>query len=425
MKADILIVGSGVGGATVAKELAGKVKKVIILEEGGYTRFGPIKRLIDFMTEQFLSKSKEGIVLYRKIVVGGTGITAYGNGVRSLEKQLQALGINLEGEFKEAEKELQIAPVPKAHMGERTQRIMKAAEELGVTMHPMPKFIDFNKCIGCGLCVAGCPNGAKWSPLQYLDEAKTKGVELLTGMVVEEVTHSGGKVTGVKGVGPDGKFEISADIVILAAGGIGTPIILQKSGISNAGGNFFADLYVNTYGSIKGVTMQPELPMAAVMTAFHESRGFLLSPHTLTYPSGDMFTYRPPMMKKMKIVKLNQTLGIMTKINDDCAGRVNIDGSIEKKATEDDQKKLDEGASISKEILIKAGCDPESIFSVSSAGAHPGGTAAIGKVVNTDLETEIQGLFVSDASVLPEAPGLPPILTIIALSKRLGKKLAI
>jgi choline dehydrogenase-like flavoprotein len=57
-------------------------------------------------------------------------------------------------------------------------------------------------------------------------------------------------------------------------------------------------------------------------------------------------------------------------------------------------------------------------------GAHPGGTAAIGQVVDKDLQTRIESLFVYDASVVSTSPGLPPILTIVALSKRLGKKLA-
>ena len=57
-------------------------------------------------------------------------------------------------------------------------------------------------------------------------------------------------------------------------------------------------------------------------------------------------------------------------------------------------------------------------------GAHPGDTAAIGQVVDKDLQIRIENLFVCEASVLPTSPGLPPILTIVALSKRLGKKLA-
>jgi len=58
------------------------------------------------------------------------------------------------------------------------------------------------------------------------------------------------------------------------------------------------------------------------------------------------------------------------------------------------------------------------------AGGHPGGTAAIGEIVDKDLQTEVNNLFACDASVLPTAPGLPPILTIVALAKRLAKQLA-
>ncbi|HIH65110.1 MAG TPA: ferredoxin, partial [Methanothermobacter thermautotrophicus] len=59
--------------------------------------------------------------------------------------------------------------------------------------------------------------------------------------------------------------------------------------------------------------------------------------------------------------------------------------------------------------------------STGPRGAHPGGTASLGEVVDENLETSIEGLFVADASVLPEAPGAPPILTIMALARRLAR----
>ncbi|MCD6444968.1 hypothetical protein J7L70_08250 [Candidatus Bathyarchaeota archaeon] len=52
------------------------------------------------------------------------------------------------------------------------------------------------------------------------------------------------------------------------------------------------------------------------------------------------------------------------------------------------------------------------------------GNAGIGRVVNIDHETEVSRLFVSDGGILPVSPGMPPVLTIIALSKRFSKKLA-
>jgi len=114
-------------------------------------------------------------------------------------------------------------------------------------------------------------------------------------------------------------------------------------------------------------------------------------------------------------------LGIMAKTADDSVGRVYPNGSFSKQITDADRKRLDRGAEVSKEILLKAGADSKSIVHSHISGGHPGGTAAIGEIVDKDLQTEVNNLFACDASVLPKAPGLPPILTIVALAKRLAK----
>jgi len=116
-------------------------------------------------------------------------------------------------------------------------------------------------------------------------------------------------------------------------------------------------------------------------------------------------------------------LGLMTKITDDDVGEVHVNGAIHKPVTESDREKLDKGIEISRGILVQAGVDPKSLYTSRIRGAHPGGTAGIGRVVNVDQETEISRLFVSDASVFPVSPGAPPVLTIIALSKRFSKKM--
>ena len=97
------------------------------------------------------------------------------------------------------------------------------------------------------------------------------------------------------------------------------------------------------------------------------------------------------------------------------------DGKISKPITKRDRKRLQEGSSLAKEIMSKAGARKNSFIDSKIQGAHPGGAAAIGKVVDNNLQTKVDNLFVCDASVLPIAPGLPPILTIIALAKRLAK----
>ncbi len=120
----------------------------------------------------------------------------------------------------------------------------------------------------------------------------------------------------------------------------------------------------------------------------------------------------------------DRLLGLMVKTRDDMVGRIYPDGTVSKPVTPADRKRLDDGAAVAKEILVKAGAAEKSFVVTKVQGAHPGGGAAIGTVVDKDMQTKLDGLFVCDASALPETPGLPPILTIVALAKRLGKALA-
>jgi choline dehydrogenase-like flavoprotein len=87
-------------------------------------------------------------------------------------------------------------------------------------------------CRHCGRCVLGCPYGAKWDSRRYQDEAVARGARLVTGCRVERLAVRGGRVTGVVSRGPLGRRWHPADLVVVAAGGLGTPAILQRSGIA-------------------------------------------------------------------------------------------------------------------------------------------------------------------------------------------------
>lgn len=82
---------------------------------------------------------------------------------------------------------------------------------------------------------------------------------------------------------------------------------------------------------------------------------------------------------------------------------------------------LDRGAAQARDVLRHAGA--RAIFAAGHVAVHPGGTAKVGDVVDTDLQTEIRGLYVCDASVIPIAWGLPPTFTVMALARRLGRHL--
>jgi choline dehydrogenase-like flavoprotein len=420
----VIVVGSGVGGATVAKELAKSGKEVTVLEAGAYPKVGTERRATSFYTGGFWGPgefSREGVEILRTVMVGGSSFVTIGNGVRALQKEFLRYGLDLDADFREAEAELGITPCPEEHMGQRTLLLLKAAEELGYNMKAMPKYIDFSRCGGCGKCVLGCVSGAKWSSRNYMGDALRNGAKLEMNHRVVEVLYEGEEVTGVKVRTSGGAKTLEADLVVLAAGGIGTPMILQNSGME-AGTHLFADTFVNTYGVVEGAQFGPELGMATIVDEFHDSEGFILSP----FMEGpiDMLTNRISLSKKLQSRNLSRLVGVMAKTKDEPNGVVRADGGIEKPVPRIDSEKIESGYQRSRALLEAAGADPKSIFRSHIRAAHPGGTAGIGRVVNREQETEVSGLFVSDCSVFPETPGKPPVLTIAALSKHLAKRLA-
>jgi choline dehydrogenase-like flavoprotein len=390
-----IVVGSGAGGATVAKELSAKGLEVLLIEKG------PAPDEKDAARYYANTSSEVGIL--RTCCLGGTTTVSGGNGVRVLENELRDLGIDLSAEFEDAERELGVRALPDSHFGEGTRRIMAAAENLGFTVKKMPKFIDPAKCIPCGKCASGCPNSAKWSALKFVKQAEQNGATILADMPVDDIVVQKGEVVGVKSKGA----VLPADVVVLAAGALETPRLLKAQGLPTTP-NLFVDTFVTIGGVLKGITLNKEVTMNALI-AFEN---FILAPHFSNH-----------LVKSMeeKGVKAAQedVLGIMVKIKDEAVGAV--DAEVRKGVTNKDAVRLSEGAAIAGSLLENTGADPKTFVSTQLRGAHPGGTARIGDAVDKSLATEVSGLYVADASVLPASPGAPPILTIVALAKYLSK----
>jgi choline dehydrogenase-like flavoprotein len=368
-----------------------------------------------------LSNSRQGFTIYRTLMIGGTTVVSCGNGVRVLGEELKCLGIDLSQEFEEAEKELGIAPLADHLIGPGSKRIMDAANRLGFEMGPMPKYIDAKKCVSCGLCILGCRSGAKWSAVAFVEEAVRHGAKVMERTYVRSIVIQNGKAVGLRAVGPRGRVDISAKKIIIAAGGIGSPALLRRSGIE-AGNRLFADLYNVTYGVLRGVdtNLQNEPSMAALSTKFKKSHGFVMAPFIDAPFFIRLFL---PKLKQLRWFRYKNLLGIMVKMRDENIGKVTANERFEKKPTAADHRVLDEGARTAEKILIEAGVKKEDIMFTKPKAAHPGGSCAIGEVVDMNLKTKIDDLYVCDASVLPTSPGAPPILTIVALAKRFAKNL--
>lgn len=391
-----IIVGSGVGGGTVTKELAESGVQVTLIEKGPSIEVKKAHKHYEILNV--------GTEVSQTVCVGGTSLVTAGNAVRTSEELFKKLGIDLSREFKEIDTELGINTLPNSLFGEGTKKIMEAAEKLGFKVQKMPKFIDPDLCKPCGKCAFGCPKDAKWTSMDFIEESKKYGAKIIENTPITDIIVSNGMVKGVKSY--DKTFE--ADNVILSAGAIETPRLLQKRGI-DAGNNLFVDTFVTVGGILKNIEYNKEIPMNALI----KLDDIVLAPHFSGILVNELKQYK---------ARKKDILGMMIKIKDEPSGKVTPDEVI-KFNTANDVALLTRGSAIAGSILTGAGVDPKTIVSTYARGAHPGGTAAIGDVVDKNLKTEVEGLYVADASVIPEAPGAPPVLTIMALAKRLAKHL--
>lgn len=422
---DSIVVGSGMGGAVVARELADAGREVLVVEMGRLPEhlgiFADALRMYDGdAVTKVPKRSVEGTIIYRALVAGGSTVVSCGNGVRCLERELAELGIELSDDLAAMESEMGVAPLGAEKLSDLGERIREAGQSMGHPFALMPKMIDQARCEACGSCVFGCPHGAKWTSLVALDEAVEHGAEVVYGVQIERVLRSNGTVIGVVGRGPDGPFEAHGATVVLAAGGLGTPVILSASGIEQAGKGLFIDTFVNVYGTTDEAVSSIEPTMSVVNTEFHDDRGFLMAPFINYCRTTRMIEGGVGLAAR----SLRHSLGMMVKTSDDSVGEVYADGTVSKPVTSADRRRLDDGAAMAGDILVAAGVRRDSLLVTKPQGAHPGGTAAIGAIVDTDLQTNVDGLFVADASVLPRSPGMPPLVTIGALARRLGRTLA-
>ena len=407
----VIVIGTGAGGAIIAMELAKANIPVTILERGPYIESKDSFEYYDMKYYDKRFENTNSLDLLKTTCIGGSTIVAAGNGVRILEDEFKELGIDLSDEYDKIEELLGIHQMDDAHIGKGTQKFIDCANELGFDAMKMPKFIRDEDCKPCGKCSFGCPRDAKWSGKDFVDIAVENGAELVTGAEVIKIATANKSIKSVEYI-KDGKDEsIESDLVILAAGAIDSAVILQKSGI-DAGNKLFFDPFVSVGGVLKDINFNSETQMNGLAVG----KEYILAPHFSSFIAKYIKETDPEIEDK-------DILSIMVKVPDDMVGTVDSEGNVFKFNTIDDIRRLAQGSAAAGAILEKAGVDPTTMTSTVFRGAHPGGTAAIGEVVDKNLKTEIDGLYVSDASVIPVSPGKPPILLILALALRLANHL--
>jgi len=422
---DALVVGTGPGGASVALRLAKAGKKVAILERGSrVTRPGTIIGALAGSDIPSMIPTLTSPSFLRGIALGGTTLLYCGTAASPPKWMKTKFGIDLEGYADETIEELGLKPLPEEKLGLAARRIMNAANDLGYHWEPLRKFIRPKAakkgfCTGSS-CMMGCACGAKWNASEYVDEAVKLGADLYMKARVDRVLIHDDIAVGVVAKTRDGDKDLWGRSVIISAGGVGTPGILLRSGITAAGKKFFTDPVVIVYALSKlGPGSKYDPPMSVGSYEFYEEHIVFAN---LTDPSIQL-PFMMALARPTRFWQAFQTgnaLGIMVKIGDEMNGEVLKNERFRKKMGKVEKERLRRGVEISTKILLKAGAEPETISVTPIRLSHPGGTARIGEVVNQNLEAEIKNLFCCDASVIPDTIGLPPVLSIISFGKRLG-----
>lgn len=418
---DAVVAGSGPGGATVARELSKNNKKVLILEWGPHPEIkgSPLQtaRLMGAPGKGFLL-THNMLAVVRGITTGGSSIFYYATAFDPPLDVIRSWGIDVSGEVEELREELPIAPLADRLLGPMARRIMESANSLGYDWKKLPKFIYQDMCRpGCGRCNYGCPYGAKWSARSYAEEAVISGATLVSGARVTRVITEGKRAAGVEFVLKGKQYRVLAAATVIAAGGIGSPVILRASGIKEAGYDYFFDPLICVMGAVKDIRGGQEIPMAAGRR-FPED-GYVMTDMTLPAALYSVFTGQ--VLRFDRLFSRANTLQIMIKEKDSLGGSLTDGGGVRKRLTAADSKRLMHGFERAKKILRNAGAD--NIYKTWHLAAHPGGTVKINHLLDSNLQAEYENLYVCDCSVIPEAWGLPPTFTILALGKRLAKHL--
>jgi len=421
---DAIIIGSGPGGGMVAKDLTQYGKKVLILERGDYK---PTKGTFSQMlsrgwlpgTQMPVTKSLKPIV--RGITTGGTSnlytATAYPPDYEMLERY----GVDIAKEIEELKEELPIAPLSDHLMSPAANLFMKTASEMGYDAFKYDKYIYQDNCRqNCDACMLGCPNDAKWNSRYLIDEAVKNGAEIINGAMVKQVLSEGDIATGVSYSKGGRSHHVYAPRIVMSAGGIGSPLILRKSGFDHVGEDVCGDPLLVVCGKIPGLEGTGKaVPM---QTGFHlKDEGIMFSDLHMPKVLKSLFDAHAFNFGEMS--DFADVLPIMVKIRDDLSGKIVNNGFVDKPISAADKAKLDLGKNIATDILKQAGATK--VYSSRILVAHPGAGIKLGEHLDENLKTKkFNNLYVCDASVFPEPLGRPPSLSILGMGKRLAKHLA-
>jgi choline dehydrogenase-like flavoprotein len=470
--ADVVVIGSGAGGATIAAELAEAGFDVAVVEDGSYYQTRDFTADTSAMTRQLyrnggvtMAIGSPPIMYQEGRAVGGSTVINGGMSWRTPDKVLarwdRELGItgiarDLEPYFERVERRIHVARMDAEVIGNDNRLLKKGADAKGWKV--IENLRNQAHCAGSNRCAFGCPTGAKQSALvSYVPRALHYGARIYADVRVDRITRRGGRATGVVGTvtGTGHQLTVHAKLVIAACGAIHTPALLARSGVRSPSGQLGKNLAMHPNVKLVAIFDEEVTGWKGAHQAFQvrefQDQGLLFAAVNL-----------PPSILAMSFPHRGAALGALMAhydrmvvagmlCEDTATGRVRtIDGNPQAfyQLAEADAANLKRGVVLLSELLFAAGArrillpfhgapdlygpdDARRLLDrdIAARGwevvtVHVMGTARMGADragAVTDpfgMVHDADRLMIADASLFPTPIGVNPMETIMALATR-------
>ncbi len=481
LEADVVIVGSGAGGAVLAKELSEGGKKVIVIEEGGYhppeshtdLPFESLSRLYRYQGV-FTTLGTPFIPMPMGRALGGTTVINSGTCFRTpapIFKKWQGLGLkDLTEEafnplFEKVEKTIHVQEVDFKVMSRSNSIVHDILVKRGTPGKVLKR--NIKDCEGCGFCCYGCPSGAKQSmDRSYLPLAFQAGAQAYTHSRVKKILFDKNKAQGIVAefLNPLGKpsgfvLTVLAPHVIISAGAVFTPLILSQNHIrnKNLGRHLTIHPATKMYARFdEKINSWEGTPQAYYIDTLNDEgimfEGIVMPP--------DVVGMTVPFNGKklngfMQHYKYMATFGFL--IQDSGSGSVRqlpfVGPSVFYNLNKEDVKKFRKGLAFISRIFLEGGAKevislfhgahelksesdiralekmPLTPMDIECMAFHPLGSARMGATSESGVVGEdyrvfgYDGLYVCDGSIIPTSLGVNPQVTIMAFATRLANQL--
>jgi choline dehydrogenase-like flavoprotein len=479
IECDAVVIGTGAGGAVMAKELAERGHAVLMIEEGDYySRSSFTGHAVDNLRRFYRDSGATGsigncvIPIPMGRLVGGSTAINTGTCWRTPDWVLQKwvdrgladlAPARMEPYFERVERELQVGPADPAYLGGVADVIARGCDALGYSHRPLNR--NAPGCDGASVCDFGCPRGAKRSTdVSYVPSALQRGAMLFTGVRAERILFEDGRAVGIEGrsVESGHRLRVRASVTVVSCGTLISPAFLQRQGLHRGRRHLGKNLSIHPASTVSALFDEDIMGYTAIPQGYcideFQREGIL--PMGASAPidfAASQFNFvGRQLMDIMENYDRIASFGVM--VSDRSKGQVRLGPGGRPVVLywlgRRERDLMQRGMAMVSRVFLAAGArevypalhghrvlrgvdDLERMERARTAAAdylltafHPLGTCRMaaepsGGVVSPNHEVfGIPGLYVADGSVVPSSVAVNPQVTIMALATRAADLLA-